>query len=190
MTYSTSTVAASPDAGREHENDRLQQHHLNGVSRTFAFTIPQLPIGLRETVTNAYLLCRIADTIEDDPKIDAVAKDEFHRRFLEAASHGTGIEDFAHDLSAAIVQTTLAAERDLVRDSPQVLAVTRVLTDRQRRAVLDCLSTMSRGMTQFARRRNRQGLADVAEYEEYCYYVAGVVGEMLTELFCDYCPAT
>ena len=25
--------------------------------------------------------------------------------------------------------------------------------------------------------------------DEYCYYVAGVVGEMLTELFCDYSGA-
>jgi hypothetical protein len=44
-----------PDTG-------LYEHLLEGVSRTFAFTIPQLPDGLRETVTNAYLLCRIADT--------------------------------------------------------------------------------------------------------------------------------
>ena len=47
---------------------------------------------------------------------------------------------------------------------------------------------MSHGMADFARRRNRDGLADVAEFERYCYFVAGVVGEMLTELFCDYSP--
>jgi len=38
----------------------LHEHLLAGVSSPFALTIPQLPDGLRETVTNAYLLCRIA----------------------------------------------------------------------------------------------------------------------------------
>ena len=44
-----------------------QDHILPHVSRTFALTIPQLPPGLRTAVTSAYLLCRIADTIEDEP---------------------------------------------------------------------------------------------------------------------------
>jgi len=33
------------------------------------------------------------------------------------------------------------------------------------------------------------GLKDLAAMDLYCYYVAGVVGEMLTELFCDYSAA-
>ena len=45
----------------------LQSHLLLGVSRTFALTIPQLPVELERSVGNGYLLCRIADTIEDDP---------------------------------------------------------------------------------------------------------------------------
>ena len=50
----------------EHAADLAWQHAtLQEVSRTFALTIPQLPPGLRDVVGNAYLLCRIADTIED-----------------------------------------------------------------------------------------------------------------------------
>jgi len=45
--------------------DQLQDHLLQGVSRTFALTIPQLPPKLMRPVANAYLLCRIVDTIED-----------------------------------------------------------------------------------------------------------------------------
>ena len=45
-----------------------QQEHLAKVSRTFALTIPLLPTELIDYISNAYLLCRIADTIEDDPK--------------------------------------------------------------------------------------------------------------------------
>jgi farnesyl-diphosphate farnesyltransferase len=46
-----------------------QSVHLANVSRTFALTIPLLPLPLRDWVGNAYLLCRIADTIEDDPEL-------------------------------------------------------------------------------------------------------------------------
>ena len=34
-----------------------------------------------------------------------------------------------------------------------------------------------------------KGLKDQQDMDSYCYYVAGVVGEMLTELFCDYSSA-
>ena len=37
---------------------------LPGASRTFALTIPVLPDALAVVMTNAYLLCRIADTID------------------------------------------------------------------------------------------------------------------------------
>ena len=56
----------------EHTADLAWQHAiLQEVSRTFALTIPQLPSGLRDVVGNAYLLCRIADTIEDEPALSA-----------------------------------------------------------------------------------------------------------------------
>ena len=53
------------DTGNSASN--FQDQILPHVSRTFALTIPQLPMPLRTAVTNAYLLCRIADTIEDEP---------------------------------------------------------------------------------------------------------------------------
>ena len=168
------------------EDANLQAHLLDGVSRTFAFTIPQLPAGLRETVTNAYLLCRIADTIEDDPLLDAGLKDRFHREFLNAVESGRGAADFARDLCPRLAPSTLPAEAELIRVSPQALRVTKGLAPRQQEAIIRCLSTMSRGMGHFERSRSRIGLADVAEYERYCYFVAGVVGEMLTDLFCDH----
>jgi 4,4'-diapophytoene synthase len=159
---------------------------LLGVSRTFALTIPQLPTGLRQAVTNAYLLCRIADTIEDDPLLDADTKDRFHSAFLQAVATGCGADDFATELAPLLAPSTLAAEVELIEESPRVLEITRAMHPRQRIAIQRCLDTMSHGMADFERSRNREGLADVAEYEHYCYFVAGVVGEMLTELFCDY----
>lgn len=165
-----------------------QENLLAGVSRTFALTIPQLPSGLREAVTNAYLLCRIADTIEDDPLLDPGTKDRFHNSFLHAVRDGRGADDFATELAPLLAPSTLTAEVELIEESPRVLATTRTMHPRQRIAIQRCLDIMSHGMADFARSRSRNGLADVVEFERYCYFVAGVVGEMLTELFCDYSP--
>ena len=52
----------------------LQAELLAKVSRTFALTIPQLPAPLADWVGNAYLLCRIADTIEDEPALSCEEK--------------------------------------------------------------------------------------------------------------------
>jgi len=176
------------DRSDPQETASLHEHLLEGVSRTFALTIPQLPDGLRETVTNAYLLCRIADTIEDDPDLDAEAKDTFHAAFLNAAESGRGATAFARSLWPRLAPSTLYAEVELIRESPQVLRMTHRLQPRQRGAILRCLTNMSRGMGRFERSRSRSGLEDVTEYERYCYFVAGVVGEMLTKLFCDHSP--
>ena len=64
------------------EDEAYQQQILQGVSRTFALTIPQLPPALARVVGNAYLLCRIADTIEDDPGLSYPQQREFSDRFI------------------------------------------------------------------------------------------------------------
>jgi farnesyl-diphosphate farnesyltransferase len=47
---------------------------------------------------------------------------------------------------------------------------------------------MCKGMPEFQRNKSLRGLEDLDELAEYCYYVAGVVGEMCTEMFCLHCP--
>ena len=59
----------------------FQIYILELVSRTFALTIPQLPKPLDRTVSNAYLLCRIADTIEDDPSLSFKEKHFYSKWF-------------------------------------------------------------------------------------------------------------
>ena len=61
-----------------------QDQILPHVSRTFALTIPQLPAALRISVTNAYLLCRIADTIEDEPALSPPETQAYMQRFMAA----------------------------------------------------------------------------------------------------------
>ncbi len=66
-----------------------QDQILPHVSRTFALTIPQLPPALSIPVTSAYLLCRIADTIEDEPALSAPETLAFLQRF-SAVVGGSG----------------------------------------------------------------------------------------------------
>jgi len=58
-------------------DDQFQALLLEGVSRTFALTIPQLPEKLYGAVANAYLLCRIVDTIEDEVSLSPEQKKIF-----------------------------------------------------------------------------------------------------------------
>jgi farnesyl-diphosphate farnesyltransferase len=45
---------------------------------------------------------------------------------------------------------------------------------------------MSNGMLKFQEIKSPCGLENFSHMQGYCYHVAGVVGEMLTDLFCDY----
>jgi farnesyl-diphosphate farnesyltransferase len=167
-------------------DEAFQERILPQVSRTFALTIPQLPHALRTAVTNAYLLCRIADTIEDEPALSADASLELLQRFV-AVTYGR--EDpvlLARELGARLSDRTLASERELVLHMDRVIRVTTGLAEHQRGAIRRCVEIMCSGMHQFQRTASLRGLPRLADLDEYCYYVAGVVGQMLTELFCGY----
>jgi farnesyl-diphosphate farnesyltransferase len=161
---------------------------LPGVSRTFALTIPVLPEKLADVVTNAYLLCRLADTIEDDVGLDHRQKSAFHRRFVAVVNNVEPAETFAQDLLPLLSSRALPAEKDLVRNAAAVVRVTHGFSAEEQAALTRCVSVMCAGMPEFQRNKSLRGLATVDDLGEYCYYVAGVVGEMCTELFCLHCP--
>ena len=161
-----------------------QEHILQDVSRTFALTIPQLPGDLSRVVGNAYLLCRIADTIEDDPSLDAGQKRYFSESFIQAIGGEMPAGRFADELYPLLSDSMLEAEKDLIHHTRRVIRITHGFSERQRTALARCIRIMSRGMADFQQNKTLDGLADMARMDRYCYYVAGVVGEMLTELFC------
>lgn len=167
---------------------QYQARILPGVSRTFALTIPILPKRLAEVVANAYLLCRLADTIEDDVDLDNEQKSGFHRRFVAIVRGEEAPEPFAEELSSLLSSRALADERDLVACTATVIRVTARFSAAERDALTRCISIMCAEMPEFQRRRSLSGLKDMDEMARYCYAVAGVVGEMLTELFCVHCP--
>jgi 4,4'-diapophytoene synthase len=170
-------------------NSDISYHEriLPHVSRTFALTIPQLPPRLRTAVSNAYLLCRIADTVEDEPALSAAETQVFLQRFT-AVVHGTEeAAPLARELAGRLSDRTLPAERELVGNMERVIRVTADLGERA--AIRRCVELMCYGMPRFRLTATLSGLAHSRDLDSYCYYVAGVVGEMLTELFCSYSPA-
>ena len=164
-----------------------QERILPHVSRTFALTIPQLPARLRTAVSNAYLLCRIADTVEDEPALSAAETRVFLQRFTAVVLGTEDAAPLARELAGRLSDRTLPAERELVGNMEKVIRVTADLAERA--AIQRCIELMCDGMHRFRLTATLSGLAHSRDLDSYCYYVAGVVGEMLTELFCWYSPA-
>jgi farnesyl-diphosphate farnesyltransferase len=94
----------------------------------------------------------------------------------------------ARELEQRLSDRTLPAERDLVRNMERVVRMTARLHDQQRAAIQHCIEVMCYGMHHFQTTASLRGLPRSSDLDSYCYYVAGVVGEMLTELFCSHSP--
>jgi farnesyl-diphosphate farnesyltransferase len=158
------------------------------VSRTFALTIPELPAGLRLTVTSAYLLCRIADTIEDEPTLSPEDKLQFLQHFSHVVGGQADAGALVAELSPRLSERTPARERDLVQNLERVVGTVRRMQRREQAAIQRCVEIMCDGMHYFQRDASVRGLNRLADLDSYCYHVAGVVGEMLTDLFCAQVP--
>jgi len=169
-------------------DDQFQALLLEGVSRTFALTIPQLPEKLYGAVANAYLLCRIVDTIEDEVSLSPAQKKYFCSEFINVVKTGNNSEPFAVDLAPLLSEQTIPAEHTLIHVLPRVIQITHKFEPEQIEALACCVETMAEGMPIFQAQDLHGGLATLADMDRYCYYVAGCVGEMLAKLFCHYSP--
>ena len=174
------------DTGNSAAN--FQDQILPQVSRTFALTIPQLPAPLRTAVANAYLLCRIADTIEDEPTLAAEETRVFLQRFTAVVRGTEPAAPLAREVARRLSERTLPAERELVSQMERVIEITAGFGP-ERAAIERCIEVMCHGMHRFQRSASLQGLPRASDLDSYCYYVAGVVGEMLTDLFCCHSSA-
>lgn len=165
-----------------------QKTILGSVSRTFALTIPLLPPAIEVVVGNTYLLCRIVDTIEDAAELSPTEKQGLSKLFLKAVLGAIPVEDFVTPCLDALKGYSNIDELDLIAHTPTVLRILHTFPDKDQVAISRCVSIMSDGMSHFHDRQTQKGLRDLAEFEEYCYVVAGVVGELLTSIFSNYSP--
>jgi farnesyl-diphosphate farnesyltransferase len=155
------------------------------LSRSFALTIPKLPPDLQSTVSVAYLLCRAVDTIEDSRLEHPDQKVSQLENFLAAVDDDNIVQDVSKQLTAELSGQVSREELDLIANLPLLFGALNEFSPRQQVAVRTCFRKMASGMKYYVDRPN--GLSDMGDLDRYCYVVAGVVGEMLTELFCDHC---
>lgn len=158
---------------------------LERTSRTFALTIPLLDDPLATDVGLAYLLFRIADTLEDAPlwgrDVRMAALDSFgewlvgedaERRWLQAVEKTPPTDDAG---CLALLARAEGVRMSVAQRGEELsLAMT-----------MDVVRTSSK-MAEFVARQTDEGglvLRDLADLREYCYAVAGIVGELLTEMF-------
>lgn len=181
---------------------------LARTSRTFGLAIPLLAPPLRQQVTLAYLLFRIADTLEDAQWPRQQRLDELAR--LRSCVDPPQLPR-AHELTRAWQGRSaglLPDYNELLQCLPQVLAGIMSLDgddqnddaaeERLDRGphqdlprhpssiVLTHVRRTIEGMMEYVRRNdeeNRLVLTNLTDLRDYCYAVAGIVGEMLTELF-------
>ena len=159
---------------------------LEKTSRTFALSIPVLPEPTRREAMIAYLLFRIADTFEDaahwppDARIAALA--DFNA-LLRSYSR-----DKAETLSRDWVRREVARHpgyQELMAEVPFVLDSFFALSPGAVDPIRIHVIRSADGMASIVS-RTRDGhltLHSIPQLKDYCYIVAGIVGEMLTELF-------
>ncbi|KAF5443865.1 hypothetical protein F2P56_036389 [Juglans regia] len=141
---------------------------LHKVSRSFALVIQQLPTELRNAVCIFYLVLRALDTVEDDTSIPTDVKvpilTAFQHHIYDCDWHfscGTKnykvLMDQFHHVSTAFLE----------------------LGKSYQEAIEDITKRMGAGMAKFICKE----VETINDYDEYCHYVAGLVGLGLSKLF-------
>lgn len=164
--------------------DRQTRSMLPLVSRTFALGIKLLPARLEAPVRLGYLLCRIADTIEDDLVLAPERKAELLDAFLGCFDDPRQIEAFSASTNELTTHDAHDDYVDLVGATGSVLTLFRNLDVPTQAILRRWIEEMVRGMRRFVVEHPRGiRIASIAEYHQYCYFVAGTVGHLLTDLW-------
>ncbi len=154
---------------------------IGKVSRTFAIGISVLPGDLMKAVLAGYLLCRIADTIEDDGSATAERRRQLLAMFLECFDDPAKAARFAEEASDIKAD---ASYLELMNGTQLVFELHRSLPAKSAAIVEKWTRELTNGMSEFVGRYpSGIRIQTMAEYRRYCYYVAGTVGHLLTDLW-------
>jgi len=159
---------------------------VESVSRTFALSIDLLEEPMSSWVCTGYLLCRIADTVEDDPAIRPRVRADLLETY-DAVLDPTDATDVDAFLEAVepVRPADGGADWRVVDRTDRAFRVFESFPAEVEGAMRPVVREMAGGMADFLRRYDDRGglrLATIDELEEYCWYVAGTVGELFTNL--------
>jgi farnesyl-diphosphate farnesyltransferase len=165
---------------------------LTKVSRTYALTIRALGEPFREPVLIGYLFCRIADTYEDSEILSVEEKTEALNNFRElVASDGNELKYLGKIREICKKFNENDDEEFLALHPEPVFERYRTFPADVKKIMIATINEMIAGMQKTVLRQSSQtqiGTKSIEELEEYCYFVAGTVGNLLTDLFKYYSP--
>lgn len=158
---------------------------LPDVSRSFALIIPLCPDPIDRALCVAYLICRIADTVEDEPALTPADRDGLYDALLIAVD--TPHEAAANEFVQRWRRLPDGDYGRLVANTHCVLAAYASLPESCRDPIRGCVHAMVAGMRRLQPVEVRGPVAyfcrDLGDLDQYCHYVAGTVGIMSTALF-------
>lgn len=157
---------------------------IGDVSRTFALSIEGARGLLSDYTCVSYLLCRIPDTIEDY-NIPIKKKLELLNQYDEILNNNQrDCKDVKNFVEAVNKYRVNGPYWDLIQHTEQVFNAFETFRIEVRDSIRFHITKMIRGTGDIIRRHNDKiRIQDMDEFGEYCYYVAGTVGDMLTDLF-------
>ena len=141
---------------------------------------------LRHQVGLAYLLFRIADTFEDAHSWPRERRAAALEEFAELVETGGGGAVAAASRWLDDRPTEHPGYRELLAATPEVISAFASLAPPARAAIALHVARTCHGMAGYVRSTDPGGrleLKTLADLRGYCYVVAGIVGELLTELF-------
>ena len=161
--------STNPDLKRCYELLKL-------TSRSFAAVIMELNPELQTAVAIFYLVLRALDTIADDMTIEHDLKVDLLRNFDQKLE----LENWSFDGCAPTER-----DRVVLVDFPCIQREYSKLKPGYQKVIKEITNKMGNGMADYINDENfnLNGVQTVRDYDRYCYYVAGLVGDGLTQLF-------
>jgi len=150
--------------------------YLQMTSRSFASVIQELNHELLVPVALFYLILRGLDTIEDDMTIDIAEKEPLLRGFDQILEK----DGWTYNGNGPAEK-----DRELLVHFDVVIAEFKKIKPEYQTIIKDITTRMGNGMADYSKNadHNIHGVQTIKDYELYCHYVAGLVGEGCTRLF-------
>lgn len=159
---------------------------VHGVSRTFSLTIEELDEPMAREICVGYLLCRVADTVEDANHVHPAAQSELLERYSRALDPDEPVEiERFREAVDEWVPDDPDEDWTVVANAPRIVGVFRELDAESRETIRPAVRELTEGMAMFVERYADAGglrIRTLDELEEYCWYAAGTVGELVTGL--------
>lgn len=159
---------------------------LKEVSRTFYPSIKILPKDLHIYVGHSYLICRLLDTLEDAYDITAEKKTSALQQAVSCLK-SNGNFDLNNDIFKGIAMSSdiKPFEKIILENAFEIFECIGTFPENVQDVVREWTVEMAEGMIKYSFGSDKQKvqLSSINELEEYTYYVAGTVGELLSRLF-------